>query len=102
MESFEEFYGDFEQFDSGSIQGKSEFDKIAENRYNDGYREGKLFQEERKSQQGFDDGFERGMKIGSACGALLSRLQIIKSLKPDITAFDSLQSYLKIGFKNGQ
>ena len=70
MSDFDEFYGD-----DGNINAIEEADSKKVNRklYNDGYRDGKAAEEERLVQCGFDHGFEKGIKIGMACGSLLAQ-----------------------------
>lgn len=65
----DDFFGDSESFSAESLDSATTR-KITGKLYNEGYRAGKIEEEERQMQIGFDEGFVHGMRAGKFCGDL--------------------------------
>jgi hypothetical protein len=78
MDSDDDFFGD-DSDDKCISSDNATTKKVSSKLYNDGYRIGKSKEEEVQMQLGFDDGFQRGIVTGRACGELYAACRILSS-----------------------
>jgi hypothetical protein len=72
--------GDFMGADE-EFQNEDDSCNIVSKLYNDGYRIGKIQEEEKRMQLGFDGGFQRGMEMGRICGIFYGYCRTALALK---------------------
>ena len=74
MDEDDEFFGDQVATVSNEL---STLNKVNKKLYNDGYRIGKVQQEEKEVQDSFDRGFVHGLYFGKVCGSFTVKLQLV-------------------------
>ena len=93
----DDFFGDQGEGNELSADKKTQ-NSVANKLYNDGYRNGKVQEEERLFQQGFDTGLKEGIRVGLLVGSSVAKIRhVLKSsslsdskLPPD----DPLMEYM--------